>query len=71
MLRLGFRQAIGGQLIKHELIVGQIFVQRADHPIAIGVRPGKALRGVYRVVHRIGITRHVQPVTSPSLAISW
>ena len=62
---------VGGELAEEKLIVGQVFVERTDDPVAIG--PGPEVTHVASVVvatFRLGVLREVQPVTAPAFAIA-
>ena len=59
-------QLIAGDLFDHELVVGQIFIQRVDDPIAVG--PGEA-RLVFLEAIGVGVARGIKPVAAPALPI--
>ena len=60
-------QHVSSNLHPDEFVVGQILIQRANHPIAIG--PRGVARSVVFVAIALTETHHVQPVTRPALAI--
>ena len=62
----GIGQQIAGDLLDDELVVGQIAVERADDPIAIG--PDEP-RLVLFVAVRIGIPSAIEPDAAPALAV--
>src|SRR5262249_33013986 len=63
------RQLVGGELLQNELVVRQVVVERANHPVAVSVRPGITgfLEEYISLV--VGIARDVQPVAPPTLAV--
>ena len=62
-------EAVGGELVEDELVVGQVGVEGGDDPIAIGVGPGVALGGVDGVVDGVGVAGEVEPVAAPAFAV--
>src|SRR5439155_26792183 len=62
----GVRQLVAGDLFDDKTVVGQVTVERIDDPIAI--RPNEARLVLFKTV-RVGVTRGVQPVPPPTLAI--
>ena len=64
------RQAIGGDLLGDEAIVGDVVVEGPDHVVAIGVRIGIPALFHEDVALRIGITGHIEPVPPPALAVA-
>src|SRR5262245_15777225 len=63
------REQIAGDLFNGELIEGQIAVERLDHPVAVTprVRPHPVL---FEAV-AVGVTRQIEPVPRPLLAVLW
>ena len=64
---VSFGNQVSGQLVQQESIIGQVVVERVNHPVAVLVR--KRRRKVRRLTGRIGVTNHVQPVASPADAV--
>ena len=63
-------QFIGGDLLNDELVIRQIFIERADDVIAIGVRIRKARFFVAAdVTLGVRVTRHVEPMPRPTFAV--
>ncbi len=67
-------EQVGGKLRGDELVVGQVVVERANHPVAIEVRIGI---GIEAAAHRIeaavvvfAVARHVEPHAAPRLAVA-
>ena len=61
-------QFVGGHLLDDEPVVRQVGVEGVDHIIAISVRVGEEPRLVSgEVTLGVGVTRHVEPVTPPTL----
>ena len=56
-------------MLHDELVVGQIFVEGANHPVAIIDKRWVAAVFVENIAFGIGITRDVEPVTAPVFAI--
>ncbi len=65
LFRGGLGKKVAGQLLDRELVVGKIFVDGLDHPVAI--TPGVGTCPVFLVSVRIRVTGYVEPVASPSL----
>ena len=61
------RQQIRRDLLLYELVVWQITVERADDVIAIGVGVGIMSIFLENIPFAVSISRHVQPMTAPSL----
>ena len=59
---------IAGQLLENKLRIGQVIVERANDPIAIG--PGIGPRGVGFVAVALAKANHVEPMPGPTLAIA-
>ena len=65
-------QQVAGDLVAHEIAVGQVLVERLDDPIAVA--PGFseiARRRQLDQIARIGVANHVEPVPPPALAVLW
>ena len=58
---------IASKLLDHELIKGQIIIEGLHDVVA--VTPRGAKRDVFIQTIRVRVTRHIQPVTAPLLAI--
>ena len=58
---------VAGQLLARKLIKREIAVKRADNPVAIGPNCARLIIGIARTV---SITRKIQPLPRPVLAIS-
>ena len=67
---VGIRQLVGGQLLKNELIVRDIFIERTNQPVAIRVRIGVIAILLEDVALRVGIAGDVHPVAGLMLAVS-
>ena len=61
---------IARNLRLHEPVIRHVFVERANHPVAIAERVG-VRRIHFRFQPVVGIARHVQPEPSPTLAMAW
>ena len=61
------RQQVASNLLAHELIVGQIGVERLEHPIAVA--PGIGDRQIEFVAPRFGIAHHIEPMAGEAFAI--
>ena len=63
---------VRGQLVAHKLIEGQVFVESANDVITvgIGVRPHGILSVKQHEVFRIRVARHVEPMPSPTFAVT-
>jgi hypothetical protein len=60
------RQQIAGQLLNDEAVVGQVPVQRPDHPVAVKIN----LAGLVLLkTVAVGVTGPVQPEPAPALAV--
>ena len=63
----GIREQVAGHLLDHEAVVGEIAVDRPDHPIA----PRPLLpRRILLVAVGVGIARQIEPVAGPLLAVA-
>ncbi len=62
------QRLIGGELGEDELVVGQVVVEGAHHPVAVGVAVGVAALFLEDVAFGIRIARDVQPVARPAFA---
>ena len=62
------RHQVPSHLLAHELVIGHIAVERVDHIVAIAPRVGIPV--IFIVASRVRITRHIQPVPPPLLAIT-
>ena len=65
VIRIG--QQIAGDLHPREIVIRKIVVECSHHPVAIP--PGIGECGVLIKAVRVGIPRHVEPMSSPSLAV--
>ena len=63
----GAGQEVARELLDAELVVGEVGVQRLDHPVA--VRPDRA-RAVLLETVGVGVTREVEPAPRPALAVT-
>src|SRR5262249_40260909 len=61
------REQVASQLLDRELIEGQVPIQSLDDPLA--VPPGVRARLVLLVAITVGVTRQVEPWTSPLLSV--
>ncbi len=61
-------QFVAGDLFQDETVVRLVGIERIDHPIAI--LPDIGLGGVALVTVGLGVSNQIEPVPSPSLAIS-
>ena len=61
------RQAISSNLLCQKLVVRQVFIEGANHPVAIGVSKGEQQDGGIADAHRVRIARHVQPMARASV----
>src|SRR5207244_1078326 len=61
-----FGEEVSRNLLDNELVVGQVAIQRADHPIAI--EPDLALLILLESIG-VGVARRIQPVPPPALAV--
>ena len=59
------RRAVAGQLRADELVIGQVVVERVDHPVAPVVDAG---RGIHALVG-VGIAQDVEPVAAVADAV--
>jgi hypothetical protein len=57
-------------LLEQELIVGQVLVERADDPVAVGVGVGVAPLLLEDVALGVGVAGDVEPVAAPALAVA-
>src|SRR5437660_436330 len=64
------RQSVGGQLLYYELVIRQVCVQRTDHIVTIGVRPGEVRFLKEDVTLGVGVTSDVEPVPAPAFAVT-
>ena len=64
----GFAQRIAGQLLAHKLAVWLVFIERADHPVAVGPRVDTFAVRFESV--RFPKAHKIQPMRRPSLAIT-
>ena len=70
------RRTVGNELIRGDLeeqetIVGKIVVERADDPIAISMSVNEEpLFAPIDITFRIGVTRDIEPMPAPALAIA-
>ena len=62
----GVRQHVASDLFDDELVVGQVAVERLNHPIAID--PHLARLILFKTVG-IGVARGIQPDAAPALAV--
>ena len=62
----GMRQLIAGDLFDDEAVVGQVTVERMNDPVAI--RPDETRLVLFKSV-RVGVTRGVEPMAPPTLAV--
>ena len=60
------RQQVAGDLLDDELVVGHVFVERVDDPVAI--HPHEP-RLVFFETVRIGIAGRIEPDSAPAFAI--
>ena len=63
-------ESIGGELERHEPVVGHVGREGPDNPIA--VRPGEGIAGILvaeGIAHRVGVTGQIEPVTRPVLGM--
>ena len=60
---------IGGELQRDEAIVGQVFIQRVDDPVAIGVGEGPALLFGRADPARVAVARDIEPMPRPMHAV--
>ena len=63
---------VGGQLVAHKQIEGQVFIEGANDVVAVGVGvgPQRVLAVKQHQVFCIRVARHVQPMASPPLAVA-
>ena len=63
-------ELVGGKLEHQKTVVGEVFVQRRDDPVAInpGMRPVLFLAGI-DIALRVRITRHVEPMPRPVFSV--
>ena len=61
-------QHIPGDLLSDELVVGQVAVERLDHPVAVA--PGVVADMVVLEALTLAEPHHVEPVPRPALAVS-
>ena len=59
-------ELVGGQLELDEAVVGHVFVEGADDPVAVGVGIGEAFADVAGV----GVAGYIEPVAAPALAVA-
>ena len=69
VVRLGFREQVGGDLLHDKPVVGLILVERFDHPVPVGKRKRIGVVPVENSAHVVGITSDIQPVARPALAV--
>ena len=62
-------EVIGGDLELDEAVVGEILVEGADEPVAVGVGEGVAVVAVEVVALGVGVAGDVHPVPCPAFAI--
>ncbi len=62
-------QAVGGNLLDDELVVGQIVVERANDVIAVSIGIGIAPLFLENISLGVGIACDVEPISGPSLAV--
>src|SRR5207253_7034788 len=58
---------IAGDLPANKLVVRQIVIQRLDDKVAVLV--GKRPIGIALLAVAVGIARHIEPVSAPTLAV--
>src|SRR5262249_22075441 len=61
------RKQVTRHLFAYELIVWQVIVKRFDDVIT--VLPRVRIAVVFVIAGRIGVTRHVQPMTAPAFSV--
>ena len=65
-----FFKLVTGELELDEAIVGEVVVERSDHPVAIAISARVWLGGEsVRLV--LGVSSDVEPITSPTLPVVW
>ena len=64
----GFRKQVACDLLLEKLVVGFVGVERLDHVVAILIGIGVGHVFIHAV--RVGISRQVEPVPSPALAVA-
>ncbi len=60
---------VARELLDDEAVKRLVLIERADHPVAIFPRMGLGL--ISLVAAGLGVAGHVEPVTSPALAVMW
>ena len=65
------RQKVRRHLLQDELVERQIFIERANDIIAIGVRIRVPPFFLEHVALGIGVAGHIQPMPAPALAVLW
>ena len=65
------RQAVGGELFADELVVRLVVVERLHHVVTVSPREGIGRRLLFlrRVADGVRVTRDIQPVPAPTLAV--
>ena len=58
---------VAGELVRQELVVRHVRVERVDHPVAVA--PGGGLLAVPLVAVRLRVADKVEPVPAPALAV--
>ena len=61
-------EQVAGDLLAHELVVGQVAIERVDDPVAIAVHLRNREIGV--VARGVGVAHDIEPVTAPALAVA-
>ena len=62
-------ELVGRQLGDDKLVVGEVFVEGPDDPVAVGVAPGMRLFLEEDVALVVGVAGQVEPMASPAFAI--
>ena len=64
------RQAVGGELLNDELVVGLVGIERVDDVVAVGPGSLEGLDGAVTLqALRVRVTGGVEPVAGPALAV--
>ena len=63
-------ELLGGELVKDELIVGDILVEGPDQPVPVGVAVDEAaFPSAGLIALRVGVAGNIHPVPGPSFAV--
>jgi hypothetical protein len=71
---VGGRQRVAGELVNDELVVGQVPIERVDHPVAVApsfadVAGADGIALDAAEVEGVGVADDVEPVPPPPLAV--